>query len=234
MLTTTRLLLLGTALMVACMRDGRPAPAQPAPSVQASRQRSQPATPASPSVQTPRRREQAIGFIDPGARRPERIRDAIAVLHPSPGSEVTGTVRFVDPGGGVGLEMIARVDGLAPGSHAFHVHVYGDCSSPDFMSAGPHFHFRGSSFDREVGIITGNLGDLTPRNGEQVEERAVIAGAKLTGPFSIIGRSVVVHAQPNDPRITPDGGAGDRIACGVIGVGQAIEIEERPIATTRR
>jgi Cu-Zn family superoxide dismutase len=36
------------------------------------------------------------------------------------------------------------------------------------------------------------------------------------GPASIIGRGVVVHADPDDYRTQPTGNAGARIACGVI------------------
>lgn len=56
--------------------------------------------------------------------------------------------------------MFAVIDGLSRDPHAIHVHVFGDCSTPDATSAGPHFHFMGSSFDKEPGYITGNLGEL--------------------------------------------------------------------------
>ena len=49
----------------------------------------------------------------------------------------------------------------------------------------------------------------------------VIKHATLHGPYTIIGRSVVVHAKPNDPASPPMGEAGSRLACGVIGIGEA-------------
>jgi Cu-Zn family superoxide dismutase len=49
-----------------------------------------------------------------------------------------------------------------------------------------------------------------------VRLEATIGTARLDGPHSIIGRSVVVHARGNDPSQPPDGDAGARIACGVI------------------
>ncbi|HEX9686939.1 MAG TPA: superoxide dismutase family protein, partial [Burkholderiales bacterium] len=36
------------------------------------------------------------------------------------------------------------------------------------------------------------------------------------GPANIIGRSVIVHADPDDYKTQPTGNAGARIACGVI------------------
>jgi Cu-Zn family superoxide dismutase len=153
--------------------------------------------------------------IDPGAAHPAPVREAVAVLVPTQGSRVGGVVRFRDDGDAV--TVVASVDGLPGGVHAYHVHVYGDCSSPDAKSAGPHFHFTGSSFDEEAPIVTGNLGELRPGDKPTTLHRARIPAA-LQGPFSIIGRAVVVHEHGNDHASPPDGAAGKRIACGVIGV----------------
>ena len=40
----------------------------------------------------------------------------------------------------------------------------------------------------------------------------------LDGPHSIIGRALVVHAKADDLKSQPSGDAGDRVACGVIGL----------------
>lgn len=155
-------------------------------------------------------------LVDPGAEPPQPVNEAIAVLQPTKESHVRGTVRFRDIGNGT-LEVFAAVDALPGGTHAYHVHVFGDCSSPDAESAGPHFHFTGSSFDKHVKIITGNLGELRDDGRLTTTHQATI-DASLQGRFSILGRAVVVHAQGNDPKVTPDGGAGRRLACGVIGI----------------
>jgi len=36
------------------------------------------------------------------------------------------------------------------------------------------------------------------------------------GPASVVGRGLIVHAQPDDYRTQPTGNAGGRIACAVI------------------
>ena len=61
-----------------------------------------------------------------------------ATLSPSKGSDAAGKVVFVQEGRK--LFVIAEVTGLKPGPHGFHVHEKGDCSAPDFSSAGGHFN----------------------------------------------------------------------------------------------
>jgi Cu-Zn family superoxide dismutase len=40
---------------------------------------------------------------------------------------------------------------------------------------------------------------------------------KLTGPNSIIGKSIIVHKGEDDLKSQPAGNSGPRVACGVIG-----------------
>lgn len=186
-------------------------------------------TPPSAESQAPAMPEAPpIGIaIDPGAPNPVPVREAVAVLLPLRGSHVTGVVRFRENGDQ--LDVTASVDGLPPGAHAYHVHVYGDCSSPDGESAGPHFNFAGSSFG-ESRMITGNLGELRPE-GKQMSVQQTRIQASLQGRFSIIGRAVIVHEHGNDPMSPPDGAAGKRLACGAIGIGGPAP--SGPQATTR-
>lgn len=187
------------------------------------------APPSAPPPQPLHKDSAPIGaWLDPGAPDPVPVREAVAVLTPASGSHVTGVVRFRDDGDL--LDVTASVDGLTGGVHAYHVHVFGDCSSPDAESAGPHFHFTGSSFDKRPRIITGNLGDLRPDDRLTTTHR-VRVDAELQGRYSIIGRAVVVHERGNDPTSPPDGAAGRRLACGVIGIAgpaSAGETAQRP------
>lgn len=158
-------------------------------------------------------------FVDPGAAEPVAVGEVIAVLGPTRGNKVHGTVSFRAVEGG--LEVTADVVGLPRGPHAFHVHVFGDCTAPDATSAGDHFHFTGSSTDPNEPVIIGNLGELNGDNAGKARVTTTVEGATLQGKFSILGRSVVVHEKGNDPTHPPDGAAGKRLACGVIGVRQA-------------
>lgn len=208
----------------ACSRDARPAQTTTPPPAEPIAVAPPPVTGDVPDLEVPMERLDEPGgvspgltaFLDPGAATRQPVREAIAILRPTQGSRVAGVVRLRESA--EGIEVISAVDNLPGGAHAYHVHVYGDCSAPDATSAGPHFHFTGSSLDTEVDIITGDLGELRGGTSRTATHRARIPSASLQGTFSLIGRAVVVHAKGNDPRVTPDGGAGDRIACGVIGV----------------
>ena len=156
--------------------------------------------------------------VDPGGSERMPIKYGIATLEPTRGNEITGTVRFESVSDG--LKVTAEVSGGKPGKHAFHVHLLGDCSGPDAKTAGPHFDFEGSSLNPPPDIqrITGDLGELAVDPKGRAKYEATISKATLQGPFTILGRSVVVHERPNDPTKPPEGDTGARIACGVVGV----------------
>src|SRR5437899_10211846 len=76
-----------------------------------------------------------LGVCLANAQEPTK---AIAVLHPTAGSNVTGSVTFTQSGEAV--KVVADITGLTPGKHGFHIHEFGDCSSSDGSSAGGHFN----------------------------------------------------------------------------------------------
>src|SRR5207247_7982782 len=144
---------------------------------------------------------------------------AIAVLHPiGGGSKVSGTVTFTEAADGV--QIHAEITGLTPGNHGFHVHEFGDCSAPDASSAGAHFnptntpHAGPDAAARHEGDM-GNVEADASGNAklDYVDHQISLANDAK----SAIGRSVVVHAKPDDLKTQPSGDAGGRIACGVIG-----------------
>jgi Cu-Zn family superoxide dismutase len=144
---------------------------------------------------------------------------AVAVLHPTAGQHCQGVVRFT--GEGDGVKVVADLEGLTPGQkHAFHIHQYGDCSSPDGMSAGGHYnpekhqHGLPETENRHAGDLGNVQADQDGKAHYEITVHNItVGGAKNP----ILGRAVIVHAKVDDGG-QPTGNAGGRIACGVIGV----------------
>lgn len=142
---------------------------------------------------------------------------AFAQLNPTEGSTVSGTVEFEQSG--PMLHVNGKIMGLTPGAHGFHIHEIGDCSAPDGTSAGGHFnpaqaaHGRPDSAEHHAG----DLGNLNADQEGTAELHAIVDFISLSeGPNSIVGRAVIVHADPDDFTTQPTGAAGGRLACGVI------------------
>jgi Cu-Zn family superoxide dismutase len=153
----------------------------------------------------------------PGAMTTQGLR-AEAKLESRSNSTTEGTVRFRESGG----NLLANVEvrGLAPNSeHGFHVHEKGDCSAPDASSAGGHFnptsqpHGLPGSNAHHVGDMKNLRADA---NGVVKTEVPFTGMTLAAGPNSVVGRSVVVHRDPDDYTSQPAGNSGPRIACGVI------------------
>ncbi len=147
-----------------------------------------------------------------------KVTHAVAVIYPTAGSAVSGIVSFTQTDSGI--LIVADIDSLTPGKHGFHIHQYGDCSSYDASTAGGHFnpdneeHGGPNSRVRHVG----DLGNITADSMGVARLEMVDKVISFSGPHSIIGRAVVIHANEDDLRTPPSGDAGPRVACGVIGI----------------
>lgn len=155
-----------------------------------------------------------------GLRMGDSVSTLIAVLQPTAGNEAHGTVVFERQGRNE-VRITARVRGLEPNAeHAIHVHEFGDMRSDDGTSAGGHYNPEGHphALPHAAERHAGDFGNLeADSNGEAVLTLTVdnISLAGRNNP--VIGRAVIVHAQPDDGG-QPTGNAGPRIAAGVIGV----------------
>lgn len=160
-------------------------------------------------------REEVVEARDTPYRFPTK---AICILDPTKGNLVTGVVRFENVTGGV--RIVASIDGLTPGKHGINIHEYGDVSAPDGASTGRHFnpthkeHGGPDHLERHAG----DLGNVVADQTGHADYERIDSIIKLTGPDTIIGRSVVIHALPDDYKTQPTGNSGGRVACGVIAV----------------
>lgn len=143
---------------------------------------------------------------------------ANAALKPTKGNKTFGEANFEQVGNKVRVSIF--VEGLRPGQeHGLHIHEKGDCSSGDGMSAGGHFnphnkpHGHPDSTERHAGDLPSLKANKEGRARVEVEVTGLTVAA---GPASVIGRGVIVHADPDDYKTQPTGNAGARLACGVI------------------
>ena len=150
------------------------------------------------------------------AAQSTEIKEARAVLNPTKGNRAQGLVVFTQVEGGV--KIVADVDFLEPGKHGFHIHEFGDCSSPDGSSAGGHFNPSHKKHGAPDGVErhAGDLGNIVADDKGRGHYERIDTVIKLNGPDTIVGRSVIVHANADDFTTQPTGNAGGRVACGVI------------------
>jgi Cu-Zn family superoxide dismutase len=142
---------------------------------------------------------------------------ASAHLSARSNTKVSGTIDFKQVGDSIEVKVFAHR--LKPNQqHGFHIHEVGDCNSPDGTSAGGHFNPTSKPHgtqddDHHAGDMPGLMADS---NGV-AQTTFVLKNLTLAdGPMSIMGRSVILHRDPDDYKTQPTGNSGARIACGVI------------------
>ena len=143
--------------------------------------------------------------------------DAQATLR---GSEkhpaLRGVVRFYQTKRGV--LVFAQVSGLPAAAEpcggrffAFHIHRGGQCSGD---SADP-FANALTHYDPGACPHPAHAGDLPPLLADHGSAFQITLTDRFT-VREIVGRTVIMHAGPDDFTTQPGGGAGSRIACGQI------------------
>jgi len=156
------------------------------------------------------------GMMRQEAAAPEA--QATAALQPTKGSKAFGEATFEQMGGEV--HVLVNAQGLRPNQeHGFHIHEAGDCSSGDGMSAKGHFN-PGARPHGDPASGEHHAGDLPALKADahgHAKMDAMVSGITVApGPTSIVGRGLIIHADPDDYKTQPTGNSGARIACGVI------------------
>jgi Cu-Zn family superoxide dismutase len=131
-----------------------------------------------------------------------------------------GTATVTQNGGD--LRLVVHAIGLTPGVHGIHVHAVGQCTPPDFTSAGPHWNPTGAVHGKDApgGPHHGDLPNLSAGADGSAHLEATISAAQLSGGATPLldadGAAIVIHASVDDYRTDPSGNSGGRIACGVL------------------
>lgn len=155
---------------------------------------------------------------EPAVPAAKNRQNAVAILSPAPNQQVKGMVTFTEEAQGV--RVIARISGLTPGKHGFHIHEKGDCTPPDFTSAGGHWNPMGAKHGAPEGTDRhyGDFGNIEANENGVARLEQVFHWLSFTGTNSFLGKAVVVHQNPDDLTSQPAGNAGPRIACGIVGI----------------
>jgi Cu-Zn family superoxide dismutase len=135
--------------------------------------------------------------------------------------KIKGYVLFQDVPGGTAVYV--NITGLpeyqpakgeqAPiGPHGFHIHELGNCnegfSEEPFKDTGGHWN----PTNQPHGNHAGDFPVLFSNNGKSIM-------SFFTNKFKvqdIIGKSIIIHENPDDYRSQPSGNSGKKIACGII------------------
>jgi len=147
----------------------------------------------------------------------------------TPAGQAAGRATLTTVEGGV--EVAIEAEGLAPGAHGFHVHAKGACApGPDgatgqivaFGAAGGHFdpgstHNHGRPGQPMTEAHAGDVPNLVVGADGRGSLRYVAANLTVApGRTSVMGRTLVVHADADDYVSDPAGNSGSRLLCGLI------------------
>lgn len=146
---------------------------------------------------------------------------AVAVFQQS---NIQGDVLFSNTAKGVRVKV--KFSRLPPGDHGFHIHRAGDLRGEGCKGACEHYH-AGDSPANHGGPPgsrgqrhTGDLGNIAMPKSGIYENTFYLKGITVT---DLYGRSVIVHADPDDlgkgghEDSLTTGHSGARIGCAIIG-----------------
>ena len=148
--------------------------------------------------------------------------EAVCVINEK---KIKGTVVIQEDLINKNVIISVNLSGMPPGLHGFHIHEYGDlregCSSL-CQHYNPKNKNHGGPNDKERHV--GDLGNIEANKKGIINMKFVDKEVKLRGKYSVIGRSIVIHEDPDDlgkgnhKDSKTTGHAGKRIACGIIGI----------------
>jgi len=162
--------------------------------------------------------EAQFGAIEDPAELPRANAEFIDVE-----GEPVGAAELIQGPHGTLIEI--DIDGLEPGKKAIHIHGIGVCDDYEegFQASGGHLNPE----EHQHGLLNPggpDAGDLTNfyvhENGTAWAQFFNNRASLHEGPGATIidedGAALVIHENPDDHFTQPIGGAGPRVACGVI------------------
>jgi len=148
-----------------------------------------------------------------------KINEAVVVFNPLINNGISGVVVFTQLSDRVNININIKGDILKDGLHGFHVHQSGDLRE-GCDSCCAHYNPTNLSHGGLHNGHSGDLGNILVKNGvckQILETKKFIID-------EIIGRSLIIHEDPDDLGLadTKDskttGTSGKRLACSIIGI----------------
>lgn len=157
--------------------------------------------------------------------------NAIAIFDPNSSTnkeKISGEIKLYQSNKYSNTKIKIKLSGFKPNqTHAIHIHEYGNIKS--CMDTGVHYNpfkknhgwYKEDGTFRHAGDLINNI--VTDDNGNvniEFEDDLV----NLLGEYSVIGRSIVIHENPDDlargghEDSLTTGHAGGRMTCSIIGI----------------
>lgn len=166
--------------------------------------------------------------FDPRACK--RQQPLICDFEPTLGNKVRGRAVFtaVFKKGRCLVRVQGSITGLTRNNkQGWHIHTFGDVSSPDGSAQGPHFTSpkldeRPHGLPSERPRHWGDLGNLQADKNGNAKYDELDTVISLQG---IVGRGMIIHADTDQgSSVQPTGGSGARYAQCVIGFGNSSQL----------
>lgn len=133
------------------------------------------------------------------------------------GGETIGEASLTQGPAGVLIHL--RVEGLTPGAHGLHLHAVGACDAEGGFDSATGHHGKeegGHGLLNMDGPEAGDLPNLFVAEGGIGEMEAYTTMVTVEELLDEDGSSFIIHENADDHVSQPIGGAGGRVACGVI------------------
>ena len=122
-----------------------------------------------------------------------------------------------------GVVVNIKVSGLMPGRHGMHFHAVGKCDGGElFKTAAGHIDpdKKPHGFLNSEGPHEGNLPNLIVAADGTAEVELYTSLVSISGGSAALldgdGSTLIIHENPDDHNTQPIGGAGGRVACGLV------------------
>lgn len=131
------------------------------------------------------------------------------------------------------LSVSVKMNDMAPGTHAAHIHAIGVCDAPDFATSGDHWYIGGQDMNMAMdmdmdmpmdmgpmGMDMGVLPDVpVGEDGTGAVTVDLPEAATMSGLMDADGASLIVHAGSTQPDSAATENPDTRIVCGVFAPG---------------